>query len=108
MIMEWVDFIVAMAVAAAMALMLSRLFIGPTLYDRVLAVNSFGTKTVIFLVIFALMTGRSDAVDIAILYALLNFIATIAILKFFRYRSLEVALSAKIDAPGAARREDRS
>ena len=108
MIMEWVDFIAAMTVAAAMALMLSRLFIGPTLYDRVLAVNSFGTKTVIFLVIFALMTGRSDAVDIAILYALLNFIATIAILKFFRYRSLEVALSVKSDAPDAARREDRS
>lgn len=87
------DFAVALALAAAMALMLARLFAGPTLYDRVLALNSFGTKTVLFLVVFAMMVGRADAIDIAILYALLNFIATIAILKFFRYRSLEIALA---------------
>ena len=93
MIMDLVDFTVAGAVAISMALMLARLFAGPTLYDRVLAVNSFGTKTVIFITVFALLTGRGDAVDIAVLYALLNFIATIAVLKFFRYRSLEVALS---------------
>ncbi|MEO1040474.1 MAG: monovalent cation/H+ antiporter complex subunit F [Pseudomonadota bacterium] len=106
MIMEWVDFFVAMSIALSMALMLSRLFAGPTLYDRVLAVNSFGTKTVIFLVVFALMTGRGDAVDIAILYALLNFIATIAILKFFRYRSLEVALSSKSESVAAPSSEE--
>lgn len=87
-----VDFLVAGALAVSMAIMLARLFIGPTLYDRVLAVNSFGTKTVLFLVVFALMVNRADAIDIAILYALINFIATIAILKFFRYRSLDVAL----------------
>jgi multicomponent Na+:H+ antiporter subunit F len=87
------DFAVALGLAVAMAIMLARLFLGPTLYDRVLAVNSFGTKTVLFLVVFAVMVNRGDAIDIALLYALLNFIATIAILKFFRYRSLEVALS---------------
>ncbi len=91
--MPIVDFFVAGALAIAMAIMLARLFIGPTLYDRVLALNSFGTKTVLFLVVFALMVNRADAIDIAILYALLNFISTIAILKFFRYRSLEVALT---------------
>ncbi|PWE16995.1 cation:proton antiporter [Marinicauda salina] len=87
------DFIIAMALAGSMALMLARLFLGPTLYDRVLALNSFGTKTVLFLAVFSLMVGRGDGVDIALLYALINFIATIAILKFFRYRSLEIALS---------------
>ncbi len=87
------DFVIAGALAASMALMLSRVFAGPTLYDRVLAVNSFGTKTVLFLLVFAALVGRADAIDIALLYALLNFIATIAILKFFRYRSLEVALA---------------
>lgn len=93
MITPLLDFAIAMVVAFAMGLMLIRLFIGPTLYDRVLAVNSFGTKTVLFLVIFSLLVGRGDGIDIAILYALMNFIATIAILKFFRYRSLDVALS---------------
>jgi len=93
MIMSAVDFAVAAMLLAGMALILIRLFAGPTLYDRVLAVNAFGTKTVLFLVCFALMVGETAAIDIAILYALVNFIATIAILKFFRYRSLEVALS---------------
>ncbi|MGJ3230612.1 MAG: monovalent cation/H+ antiporter complex subunit F [Oceanicaulis sp.] len=93
MIMAAVDFAVAGMLAVGMALILGRLFAGPTLYDRVLAVNAFGTKTVLFLVCFALMVGETAAIDIALLYALVNFIATIAILKFFRYRSLEVALS---------------
>ena len=81
-----------------MALLLGRLLAGPTLYDRILAVNSFGTKTVLFLCVFSLIIGRSDGIDIAILYALMNFIATIAVLKFFRYRALDVSLeTAHID-----------
>jgi len=39
-----------------------------------------------------MIIGRPDGVDIALLYALMNFIATIAILKFFRYRALDVSL----------------
>ncbi|MFW6413650.1 MAG: monovalent cation/H+ antiporter complex subunit F [Oceanicaulis sp.] len=93
MIATAVDIAVAGMLALGMALILGRAFIGPTLYDRVLAVNAFGTKTVLFLVVFALMADETAAIDIALLYALVNFIATIAILKFFRYRSLEVALS---------------
>lgn len=75
-----------------MALLLGRLLSGPTLYDRILAVNSFGTKTVLFLCVFSLVIGRPDGVDIAILYALMNFIATIAVLKFFRYKALSMSL----------------
>jgi multicomponent Na+:H+ antiporter subunit F len=91
--METINFLVALGMAVAMAIMLARLFAGPTLYDRVLAVNSFGTKTVLFLLVFSAIAGRQDAIDIAMLYALINFVATIAILKFFRYRSLEIALA---------------
>ncbi|WP_394694160.1 monovalent cation/H+ antiporter complex subunit F [Hyphobacterium sp.] len=91
--MEWANLGAALAMALAMAIMLGRLFAGPTLYDRVLAANSFGTKTVLLLLIFSLLVGRADGVDIALLYALINFVATIAILKFFRYRSLEIALA---------------
>ncbi|WP_421785971.1 monovalent cation/H+ antiporter complex subunit F [Hyphobacterium sp.] len=91
--MDWVNLAGVLSMALAMAIMLGRLFAGPTLYDRVLAANSFGTKTVLLLLIFSLLVGRGDGVDIALLYALINFIATIAILKFFRYRSLEIALA---------------
>ena len=91
--MDVVTFLIALGLTAAMAIMLARLFAGPTLYDRVLAANSFGTKTVLFLLVFAATVDRQDAIDIALLYELLNFVATIAILKFFRYRSLEIALA---------------
>ncbi len=83
-----------LGILVAALLTLARLFGGPTLYDRVLALNSFGTKTVLFLALFAAASGAPYAIDIALLYALINFVATIAILKFFRYRSLELALAA--------------
>jgi multicomponent Na+:H+ antiporter subunit F len=82
----------AFLIIVSMALMLMRLIGGPTLYDRLLAVNSFGTKTVLFLCVFCFIIDRPDGVDIALLYALMNFIATIAVLKFFNYRALDVGL----------------
>ncbi len=83
----------AFLIIVSMALMLGRLLGGPTLYDRLLAVNSFGTKTVLFLCIFCFIIDRPDGVDIALLYALMNFIATIAVLKYFNYQALDVQLT---------------
>ena len=90
--MAYVNLGAALLILLSMAMMLGRLLVGPTLYDRLLAVNSFGTKTVLFLCVFCFVIGRPDGVDIALLYALMNFIATIAVLKFFRYRALDVSL----------------
>jgi|TARA_B100000768_G_scaffold181695_1_gene205831 multicomponent Na+:H+ antiporter subunit F len=69
-----------------MMLVLVRLFLGPTVYDRVLAVNTFGTHTVLFIGVLGFLMGRPDFLDIALLYALINFVGTITILKFFKYR----------------------
>ena len=80
--------VAAIAVLAAMILILVRLFAGPTLYDRVLAVNLFGTHTVLFIGILGFLNERPDFLDIALLYALINFVGTIAVLKFFRYRTI--------------------
>ena len=86
-------FVVAtIAIVVAMAVVLTRAFAGPTLYDRVLAGNSFGTKTVILLGLMGFLAGRPDFLDIALLYALINFVSLIAILKFFRYRTLSVSM----------------
>lgn len=96
--LDMLNLAVAFFLLIGMALILFRLLCGPTLYDRILAVNSFGTKTVLFLCVFSIIIGRADGIDIAILYALMNFIATIAVLKFFRYRALDVSLeTAHID-----------
>tara|TARA_R110000744_G_scaffold246707_2_gene363135 strand:- start:1397 stop:1696 length:300 start_codon:yes stop_codon:yes gene_type:complete len=90
------------AILLGMILLLIRTLIGPTLYDRVLAVNSFGTKTVLALGLLGFVMGRPEFLDIAILYAMINFVSTIAILKFFRYRSFQVPLVRR-DAPGGKR-----
>ncbi|GAK44053.1 Multiple resistance and pH regulation protein F [Tepidicaulis marinus] len=82
------------ALAVAMLLVLVRLFAGPTLYDRVLALNAFGTMTVLLIGVVGFMTERPDFLDIALLYALINFVGTIAILKFFRYKDLGQGLAA--------------
>ena len=86
------------AVIAAMALALIRAIAGPSLYDRVLAGNSIGTKTVLLIGLMGFMTGRPDFLDIALLYALINFTATLAILRFFSYRKTN-------DAPAAPARD---
>jgi multicomponent Na+:H+ antiporter subunit F len=85
------------AILIGMCLLLVRALLGPTLYDRVLAVNSFGTKTVLVLGLLGFVMGRPDFLDVAILYTLINFVATIAILKFFRYRSFQVPLVRRPD-----------
>ena len=76
------------AVMIAMLLALVRALLGPTIYDRILAVNSFGTKTVLAIALLGFLTDRPDFLDIALVYALINFIGTIAILKFFEYGDL--------------------
>lgn len=93
----------AAAIVAAMALVLYRGFAGPSLYDRVLAVNSFGTKTVLLIGLAGFITGRPDFLDISLLYALLNFVSTIAILKFFRYPTLAVSMDDTRDGDAEAR-----
>jgi len=85
--------VATVALLMGLVLLLTRALIGPTLYDRVLAVNSFGTKTVVLLGLLGFVMGRPDFLDIALTYALINFVSTIAILKFFRYRSFQVALT---------------
>lgn len=92
--------VAAAAIIIAMTLALVRAVAGPSMYDRVLAGNSFGTKTVLLIGVMGYLAGRPDFLDIALLYALLNFASTIAILKFFRYRRLSVAMEGTLpDAP---------
>ena len=76
------------AVGLSMVVILLRIFAGPTLYDRVLALNAFGSCTVLFIGVVGFLFKRPEFLDIALLYALINFVGTIAVLKFFRYRRL--------------------
>jgi multicomponent Na+:H+ antiporter subunit F len=76
------------ALLVCMVLTLARAVLGPTVFDRVLAVNSFGTKTVLLIAVVNFLTGRPEFLDLAMVYALMNFIGTIAVLKFARFGDL--------------------
>ncbi|HLB38697.1 MAG TPA: monovalent cation/H+ antiporter complex subunit F [Gemmatimonadales bacterium] len=73
------------AVLVTMGLALTRAALGPTLFDRILALNMFGTKTVLLIAVVGFLTGRPDFLDLALLYALMNFIGTITVLRFLRF-----------------------
>lgn len=72
---------VTVAILITMGLALARALIGPTVYDRIAAVNMFGTKTVLLIAVFAFFSGRTDLLDIALVYALINFIGVVAVLR---------------------------
>lgn len=78
--------LIALGVGFVMAI--ARAVMGPTAFDRVLAVNTAGTLAVLGISVYGFFDGRPEFLDIALLYALINFIGTIAILKFFRFGTL--------------------
>lgn len=82
--------VVAIALIVVMAMAIARALLGPTIYDRILAVNLFGTKTVLLIAVVSYIFGRPDFLDIALIYALINFISVIAVLRFFEYGSSKV------------------
>lgn len=83
------NFFIAIGVGllVLMFLTLYRGIVGPTAIDRIMAINVIGTKTTVLLVIIGTIYRRVDMfIDIALAYALLNFIATIAAARYFQAR----------------------
>lgn len=74
-------------ILVAMVLVLKRAFSGPTVYDRILAANMMGTKTVLLIAVTGFLTGRPQWLDIALIYALMSFVGTLAVLRFSKFRS---------------------
>lgn len=74
-----------LAVLVTMVLALVRAFLGPTEYDRMLAANAVGTKTVLLIALGGHALSWHSHLDIALLYAMVNFVGTIAVMRFFEY-----------------------
>jgi multicomponent Na+:H+ antiporter subunit F len=77
-------YVAAAAILVTMGLALTRALVGPTGYDRVLAVNMLGTKTVLLVSIIAFLSGRPEFLDLALAYALINFVGVLAVLEYFQ------------------------
>ena len=85
--MEAVFLYTGLFLSFLMVLSLYRAILGPTILDRLIGANAIGSKTVVLLVLIGLIYGRVDMfVDIALAYALLNFIAVLAASRFFQKR----------------------
>jgi multicomponent Na+:H+ antiporter subunit F len=75
-----VSVIVGLSVAATLFTVVAR----HSVFDRIIGVGVVGTKATILLVVAGALLGRMDAyVDLAITYALLNFVGTLAVAKYF-------------------------
>ncbi len=72
----------SLAILVVMAMVLARALMGPTVFDRILAVNLFGTLTVVLIALLGFLIERPEFLDIALVYALINFIGTIAVTKY--------------------------
>lgn len=81
-------FAAVVAILIAMILVVVRAVKGPTTFDRMLAGNTVGTLAILFLAALGFLNGRPEWLDIGLVYALLNVISTLAVLKFFRHGDL--------------------
>jgi multicomponent Na+:H+ antiporter subunit F len=89
----------SLAILITMALALARALMGPSVYDRILAVNMLGTKTVLLLAVLAFLYGRPDFLDLALAYALINFIGVLAVLESIESSNQREQAASKTEEP---------
>ncbi len=78
-------YVTAISILITITLAMIRAVWGPTVFDRVLALNMIGTKTVLLICVVCFITDRTDFLDLALLYSLMNFIGMVALLRFSEY-----------------------
>ncbi len=92
-----------LGVLVTMLLALIRAVRGPSVFDRVLAANVFGTKTVLLIAVSGFLAGRPEWLDLAILYALVNFVGMIALLRFSKFENFADDLVPEPGHPDSSR-----
>lgn len=79
------------AVLVAIVMLIARALAGPTIFDRLLAVNTIGNAAILIVALYGFVGGRPDFIDLGLTYALLNYVGTFAVLKYFRAGALGAA-----------------
>jgi multicomponent Na+:H+ antiporter subunit F len=80
--------VATIGILVTILLALLRGLLGPTVYDRILALNMVATKIVLLIAVSGFLTGRPEFLDLALLYALISFIGLLAVLRFSKYGEL--------------------
>lgn len=78
----------ALALLIAIVLAVVRAVMGPSVFDRILAVNAYGTLIVLLIAVHGFLNERPEFLDIALLYALINFISVIAVTRYVKTAGL--------------------
>ncbi len=84
--MEILYFIVLLALFASMLCSLIRTGLGPTWFDRAISVNAFTTKIILTISVYLFATGHPQYIDIALLYGLINYVGTLALINCLNRR----------------------
>lgn len=79
----------SLAILVTIALAMVRALAGPTVFDRIAALNMVGTKVTLLIVAAGFLIDRTDFLDIALVYALINFIGTVAVLRFYQVEATQ-------------------
>ena len=82
--MEAVYFLVLLILVVATVMSLVRAALGPTVLDRMLATNAFTTKTVLIICVYLFSNDHPEFIDIALLYALIAYVGSIALVQYFK------------------------
>ncbi|MBQ2205202.1 MAG: sodium:proton antiporter [Lachnospiraceae bacterium] len=89
--MNWLNFENTVLIASMAILSISiiaiflRAVIGPTVTDRIICINMIGTKIIIFICMVAALLRESYLIDVAIVYALINFISMVVLTYAYGY-----------------------
>ncbi len=75
--------VIACLLLFAMLLVLLHAAVARQIFDQVLAINTFGTITILLIVVIGVLSGRDYFIDIALLYALVNFVSIVTLLRLF-------------------------
>ncbi len=80
--------ILAIYLSILFILCLYRAYKGPSAADRVVSINVISTKVTIVIALIAAITGQDSFMDVAIIYAMMGFITTIAVSKYIEKKKL--------------------
>ncbi len=81
---SWLFLVAAVALLALVMVYVHRLAVGPTVFDRLLGLSGFGTKTTMVLLLMGAVYGRLDMfIDLSLAYALLSFVGAVASARYF-------------------------
>jgi multicomponent Na+:H+ antiporter subunit F len=81
--------VTAIILMTATFMCLYRAYVGPTAADRIVSINVIGTKTVVIIALVSLVFHQEFFLDVAMVYALISFIATIGVAKYLETGALE-------------------